>query len=281
MRAALDHLREAIYSPGDTEPISDDDWQQFTKNCVVAFATGGHGSRLQTVTESQQVHKNSLRLPNGDTMIERTIRMYREAGFEEFVALVFHRAESVIEVLGDGSHLGVNIVYSHDPEHPVGRGGAIRNALENGAIPSTKSLIVHNPDDQIIHYPGSFPRDIVAGHLPGVRRGAVATAVVADGTPYTYTGMKIDHGIVTQADMYPLIPLPTHVGVTIFSPDVYDYFTKLFDLTKTVDFESVLFPALVEKRQLYSFMIANACWLSVNDAKALNKLIDTIQNNQI
>ncbi len=277
MKAALDNFRDAIYSPGEIAHISDTELQQFAENCVVALAVGGEGSRLKAATESQQTHKTALRLPNGDSMAGRTIRMFRDAGFLDFVALVFHHAQSVIDVLGDGSHLGVRIAYSHDPERPVGRGGAIRNALDNGSIPRTNNLIVHNPDDQIIRYEGSFPRDIVAGHLLGVQRGMLATAVVVDGTPYTYTGMKIDHGVVEQIEMYPYIPIPTHVGVTVFSPKAYDYFTKLFDLTKKVDFESVLFPLLAQERRLYSFMIPGRCWLSVNDPKALARLIELAQ----
>lgn len=278
MKVALENFRNAIYSPGETVQISDTELRQFAKNCVVALAVGGEGSRLKVATESKQVHKTALRLPNGDTMTERTIRMYRDAGFHNFVALVFHHAQSVIDILGDGRHLDVHINYSHDPEHPVGRGGAIRNALDNSSIPSTKNLIVHNPDDQIIKYEGNFPRDIVAGHLSGVQKGMLATAIVVDGTPYTYTGMKIDHGRVEQIEMYPHIPIPTHVGVTVFSPSVYNYFTELFDLTKKVDFESVLFPILAKERQLYSFMIPGRCWLSVNDPKALSKLIELTQN---
>ncbi|HWS82978.1 MAG TPA: sugar phosphate nucleotidyltransferase [Ktedonobacteraceae bacterium] len=277
MKAALDNFRNAIYSPSETVQISNTDLQQFAKNCVVALAVGGEGSRLKAATEVKQVHKTALRLPNGDTMTERTIRMYKEAGFHDFVALVFHHAQSVIDVLGDGSHLGVHITYSHDPEHPVGRGGAIRNALDNGSMSRTKSLLVHNPDDQIIKYEGSFPRDIVAGHLAGLQKGMLATAVVVDGTPYTYTGMKIDDGVVDQIEMYPYIPIPTHVGVTVFSPNVYDYFRRLFDLTKKVDFESILFPTLAKERRLYSFMIPGKCWLSVNDPKALAKLVEFIQ----
>src|SRR6266567_6059033 len=276
MKNALNQLRNAVYSPGETVTLSNE-LRQFAERCVVALAVGGEGSRLKAATASQQVHKTALRLPNGNTMAERTIRMYRDEGFRDFVALVYHHAQSVIDTLGDGSHLGVRITYSHDPEHPVGRGGAIRNALDNNSIPRTKSLIVHNPDDQIIGYEGSFPRDIVAGHLAGVQRGMLATAVVVDGTPYTYTGMKIDRGIVEQIEMYPHIPIPTHVGVTVFSPDVYEYFLKLFDLTKKLDFESVLFPLLSQERRLYSFMISGKCWLSVNDSKALAKLIDFLQ----
>lgn len=281
MKAALDHFRNAIYSPGETAHLSNSELRQFAEQCVVALAVGGEGSRLKAATDSQQVHKTALRLPNGDTMTERTIRMYRDEGFRDFVALVFHHAQSVIDVLGDGSQLGVRITYSHDPERPIGRGGAIRNALDNGSIHRTKGLIVHNPDDQIINYEGSFPRDIVAGHLAGVQSGMLATAVVVDGTPYTYTGMKIDRGVVEQIEMYPYIPIPTHVGVTVFSPDVYDYFLKLFDLTKKVDFESVLFPFLAQERRLYSFMIPGRCWLFVNDPKALAKLIELVQKEQI
>jgi NDP-sugar pyrophosphorylase family protein len=277
VKAALNNFKNAIYTPGETAHISNTELQQFANNCVVALAVGGEGSRLKAMTESQQVHKTALRLPSGETMTERTIRIYREAGFRNFVALVFHHAQSVIDALGDGSQLDVHITYSHDPERPVGRGGAIRNALDNGSIPRTKSLIVHNPDDQIIRYKGSFPRDIVAGHLAGVQKGMLATAIVVDGTPYTYTGMKIDNGAVEQIEMYPQIPIPTHVGVTVFSPNVYDYFTKLFDLTKKVDFESVLFPLLAEERRLYSFMIPGKCWLSVNDPKALKQLIEHVQ----
>src|SRR5450759_2830823 len=277
MKAALDHFRNAIYSPGETAQLSNSELRQFAEQCVVALAVGGEGSRLKAATDSQQVHKTALRLPNGDTMTERIIRMYRDEGFLDFVALVFHHAQSVIDVLGDGSRLGVRITYSHDPERPVGRGGAIRNAIDNSSIPRAKNLIVHNPDDQIINYEGSFPRDIVAGHLAGVQRGMLATAVVVDGTPYTYTGMKIDRGVVEQIEMYPHIPIPTHVGVTVFSPDVYNYFFKLFDLTKKVDFESVLFPLLARERQLYSFMIPGRSWLSVNDPKALAKLIELLQ----
>jgi NDP-sugar pyrophosphorylase family protein len=277
MKVALDHFRNAIYSPGEKAQLSNSELRQFAEQCVVALAVGGEGSRLKAATDSQQVHKTALRLPNGDTMTERTIRMYRDEGFRDFVALVFHHAQSVIDVLGDGSRLGVRITYSHDPERPVGRGGAIRNALDNGSIPRTKSLIVHNPDDQIINYEGSFPRDIVAGHLAGVQRGMLATAVVVDGTHYTYTGMKIDRGIVEQIEMYPHIPIPTHVGVTVFSPGVYNYFFKLFDLTKKVDFESVLFPLLAQERRLYSFMIPGRSWLSVNDPKALTKLVELVQ----
>ena len=227
MKDALNNLKRKMCSSIQPQDISDKEWQQFSNNCVVALPAGGEGARLKTVTESQQVHKTSFSLPDRDTMIERTIQIYRDAGLKHFVALVFHHAQSIIDILGNGSSLGVDIKYSHDPEHPIGRGGAIHNAIRNGSIPRKKNLIVHNPDDQIVNYTSCFPRDIIAGHLTGYRKGMIATAVVVNGTPYNYSAMKINQGIVNQMEMYPLIPIPTHIGVTVFSPRAYNYFMQL------------------------------------------------------
>ena len=88
MKAALDQFRNAIYNPGETADVNNSELRQFAEQCVVALAVGGEGSRLKATTDSLGVHKTALRLPNGDTMTERTIRLYRDAGFRDFVALV-------------------------------------------------------------------------------------------------------------------------------------------------------------------------------------------------
>ena len=222
----------------------------------------------------QASHKNSFQLPNGDTMLELAIKRYRDAGVKNFVALVYHEAKSVEELLGDGSKLGVNITYSYDPEKPVGKGGAVLNALLNGSIPRDKHLIVHNPDDVIIDYEGSFPRDIAAGHLDGVGKGNTATVVVVEETPYAFTGMKVVDSQVEQIEMYPMIPIPTHIGVTIFSPDAYDLFENQFNLEEKQDFEKVLFPILAEEKKLYVTSVPAHTWLAVNNPKTFKKLLE-------
>lgn len=276
MRRALDHLKREIASFELVPEIDEATYLEFVDNCTVALTAGGEGSRLRALAESQGVNKASLLLPDGDTMVQRTIRMYRDAGFPHFVALVFHEADSVIDLLGDGAELGVSVTYSHDPGKPVGKGGAVRNALDNGSIPRSRSLIVHNPDDQIVDYPGSFPGDIVRGHLAGLGRGMLATAVVVEETPYAYTGMKVRDGVIEEIEMYPHIPVPTHIGVTLFSPEVYGYFERLFDLTGKADFESVLFPVLSAERRLYATQISSDCWIPVNDLKSMRQLIERL-----
>ena len=274
----------AAGTSASAESMTEKEWQDFADNCVVALPAGGSGERMQALTDQHRSHKSALVLPNGDTMIQRTVRMYCAAGLREFVALVSYQAESVMKLLGDGSDLGATIRYSHDPDVPVGRGGAIRNALENGSIPDTKNLIVHNPDDQIVNYPlaglgwdpASFPRDVVQAHLTGLRKGHIATAVVVEGMPYTYTGMKINDGVVEEIEMYPHVHIPAHIGVTAFSPEVYPYFLRLFDLKVPTDFESVLLPILCEERRLYAVAIPNECWIPVNDPKDLRELVQAL-----
>jgi NDP-sugar pyrophosphorylase family protein len=167
----------------------------------------------------------------------------------------------------------VQVRYSEDPGTPVGRGGAIRHALSTGAIPRHKNLIVHNPDDVIALYEGSFPADVVAAHLAGVQAGAVATAIMVEGAAVPYTGMRLNDGLVEEVMAYPFVPIPAHIGVTVFSPVVYELFDQLFDLTVRTDFEGVLFPVLARQRKLYSAIIPTQTWFQVNDPKSLQRLI--------
>lgn len=271
MKEDLLKLKENICTFDIDDSIKTDEINKFLENTVVALAVGGEGTRLKTVTGTD-VNKNALEVGSeGKTLVSRIIEMYVTAGITEFVALVFANADSIINVLGDGSQFGANIRYSHDPEQPVGRGGAVLNAIMNNTISEQKNLIVHNPDDQIVNYP-NFVNDIVTGHLSGTKKGNIATAIVTTSTPYTFTGMKIKNGSVEEIEMYPEIPVPAHIGVTVFNPSVYSYFKELFSLTEKVDFESVLFPRLTKEKKLFAHGIGNEHWIPVNDPKGLSKL---------
>ena len=281
MKTALAELKKQVSHINQPQIISENEWQEFCSKCTVALMAGGESSRFQSVPGSEKTNKNSYKLPNGDTMIEMTIRMYRDAGIKNFVALVYHKSETIINLLGDGSALGVNITYSHDPEKPVGKGGAVLNAVLNGSIPEDNYLIVHNPDDVILNFPGNFPKQIVSGHLQGQREiGSVATVVVVEETPYSYTGMKITNNLVDQIEMYPMIPIPTHIGVTVFSPEIYKYFRENFSLTEKSDFEMVLFPILSGEKKLYAVSIPNECWLAVNNLKTYNQLVKLLETTR-
>jgi NDP-sugar pyrophosphorylase family protein len=272
LQSELDILGSKIASFHEPEDLADEEWQNFVENTTVALMAGGESSRFSSVLEGTQANKSAFELPNGDTMIEMIIRMYAQAGFKRFVALVFHNARSIEERLGDGSEFGVEIVYSYDPEIPIGKGGAVLNALENGSIPESHNLIVANPDDVVLHFP-DFPKYISSAHIEGLKQGAVATAVLGQGQAYHSTGMMVVDNKVVDTKMYPFIPVPAHVGITLFSPEAYPYFREHFSLTEKSDFENILFPILANEGKLWSAGLTRGVWIAVNDAKSYKQLV--------
>jgi NDP-sugar pyrophosphorylase family protein len=269
----LDNLAEHVSSFHEAPQVSDEAWAAFADRTTVALMAGGESTRYAAVLAGEAVQKNAHQLPNGDTMIEMAIRAYRDAGIKKFVALVYHNAHTVEERLGDGSALGVEIVYSQDPVPSAGKGGAIRNALDNGSIPADDYLIVVNPDDVIMNFPGSYTRFIGEAHLEAEANGMLATAALAPGYNYPFTGMMVVDNAVVDTQMYPFIPIPAHVGVAVFSPAILPRFTELFSLTEKSDFEQVLFPLLANEKKLWSAGLSKGRWIAVNDLKSYNELI--------
>ncbi len=268
MKQAFKDFQNALLSKGTKKDVRDKEWDTIVNTTVIAMAAGGEGSRFQSVA----AQKNSYQLPNGQSLIERNIRLYKEAGFTNFVALVYHEADSIHEVLGDGSQLGVTVTYSYDPKKGVGRGGAVKHALEQGAIPSDATLILHN-DDQVVNYPGSFPRDIMAGHLAGVEQGALATMIMVEGSEYVYSAMQVDNGFVSAIEYHPMVPIPTHMGTVVFSPECFAYFDRMISYDQKTEPETVVIPKLAQEKKLYSFVIPSETWMPVNDPKDLKKLL--------
>lgn len=275
LQAELDGLAKKIASFHLPQAVSDEEWRQFADNTTVALMAGGESSRFSAVLDGVAANKSAFELPNGDTMIEMCIRTYRDMGFTNFVALVFHNAHSIENRLGDGKDLGVSISYSYDPEIPIGKGGAVLNALENGSIPEEHNLIVANPDDVVLNFP-KYPRYISEAHLEGVGKGAIATAVLGLGQAYHSTGMMVVDNQVVDTKMYPFIPVPAHVGITLLSPKAYPYFRENFSLTEKSDFENILFPILAAEQKLWSAGLTEGTWIAVNDAKSYAQLIASI-----
>jgi len=276
MQKELKDLGNKISSFDEQALVSHKNFNNFVEKCTVVLSAGGEGSRFKNIVGDLNVNKCSFVLPNNETMIERIIKMYKSIGFNNFVVLVYHQADSIVNLLGDGSKHKVKITYSFDPDKPVGRGGAIKNAIVNGAINKDDYLIVHNPDDQIVGDTDAILTSIINKHLYNEEKGAIATAVVVKGSNYEFSGMQVEKDLVTNMEMYPFIPIPCHIGITVFSSGIYKYFDELFDLQKKCDFEAVLFPALLKEKKLFACNIPLELWISVNNEKGLKKLIQSL-----
>jgi len=242
---------------------------------TVILPAGGMGERLASFTEARKLNKVAVKAGKY-SLIERTVRLYTRAGVKRFVVLVYHRPASIRAVLGDGRRLGVSVRYSADPGRPVGRGGAILLAIRRGLVRSDGPVVVHNPDDQILGMDQVFARTILRRHRAAVRKGALATAICVPWTPYAYSSFDVRRGFARSAITYPKVRLPAHIGLTVFEPAAVPLFRKLIDLSKKVDFESVVFPHLARRRRLAVAMIPPKAWCPVNDMKGYRKLLAAV-----
>ena len=274
LEKVLNKVSNELYTAMPLASVSESRLAAFLSNTICILPCGGESKRMAGLTDK---HKTALDLPDGETLISRTIRSYAAGGLRKFVLLVGVNAESVIKSTKHLQKTGIEIVYCADPEKPVGRGGAILNAILKGSIGPEENAIVHNADDQILGYPGNFLYDICKAHIGHQRAGGLVTAIMALSTPYAYTAFKVTGGRITDIITTPEIPVPAHIGVTVMSPAIYPMFKELFNLQEKKDFEGYLFPILAKAEQLFAFGIPGSCWYPVNNPKEYEKLVKALQ----
>lgn len=261
----------ARYAPS-VPAMPDDAWAALVPQLQVVILAGGESKRLRGVMHTGY-NKVSMPLPNGDTLLEYNIRMYRDAGIRTIVLLIAHASESVKNLIGDGSVLGVSVTYCEEPEKPLAKGGAIRNALEVGALDESKYMIVHNAGDIFFGYPGSLPREFVSQHVAFERAGSVATIVTAPMSLVQGSALKIQDGYVSSIAFEPYVPVPYHTAVTVCSPSIYSHVRRLFPLGEKLEFESVLFPDLASQHILTATKVDNQYSLQVKNEKQWEQLL--------
>jgi len=89
--------------------------------------SAGFGTRLRPLTD--KIPKPLLHV-GGRPLIHYSLLLLRKYGITEVVINVHYHAEKIIETIGDGSRLGMNITYSQE-EEILGTGGGIRKILND------------------------------------------------------------------------------------------------------------------------------------------------------
>jgi dTDP-glucose pyrophosphorylase len=106
----------------------------------VFIMAGGFGTRLRPLTDN--CPKPMLKV--GDKpILEILVRSFIKAGFVNFYISTHFMPEQIHEYFGNGSGLGVNIVYVHE-DSPLGTGGAL--GLLPDDLPKNLPLIMINGD---------------------------------------------------------------------------------------------------------------------------------------
>ncbi len=174
----------------------------------------GLGTRLKWLTRDTP---KALMPVAGTPVIVHIIRSLAGQGVRDVAINVHHHANLLMQVLGDGSGLGVRLYYS--PERRLlDSGGGVRTALEH--LPGDGLLAVHNADVlcriDVQRLAGLCPDDGVAlglvpnpDHHPGgdfaLRGGRVS---LADGPRFTFSGVSVwDAAVLDMYDAGEVFPL--------------------------------------------------------------------------
>lgn len=115
----------------------------------------GRGERLRPLTD--RVPKPLIEV-GGKSLIERHIGNLADAGIQELVINLSHLGDQIEAKLGDGSRLGVNIVYSYEPPGALETGGGIFQALAMTGLGSGPFAVVNG--DILTDYPFTSLREV-------------------------------------------------------------------------------------------------------------------------
>ena len=211
---------------------------------------GGEGTRLRPLTSNAP--KPMLPLVN-EPMMEHIIRLLKRHGFDEIVVTVAFMANSIRSYFGDGSDLGVRIVYATE-ESPLGTAGSVRNAMSE-------------LDERFLVISGDVLTDIdltaiVAEHE--AKRALATIALVRVENPLEF-GIVItrEDGSIERFLEKPswgqVFSDTINTGIFVLEPEIFDF----IEPGRSVDFSSEVFPALLAAGKPLYGAVADGYWEDV------------------
>ncbi len=216
---------------------------------------GGQGTRLRPLTVATP--KPMLEVAGRPVTVHQIERL-RLAGIDRVILGTSYRADVFAEGLGDGSHLGVEIVYAVEDE-PLGTGGAIRHAAD---------LLLSGPNDPVAVLNGDVLSGVdyaalIAGHVAADAAVTLHLTRVSD--PRRYGLVPTDpHGRVLEFREKPTTPEEIvtdqiNAGCYIFRRSVIDVIPS----GRVVSVERETFPALLMADELVRGVVDDAYWLDL------------------
>ncbi|NLH99763.1 MAG: NTP transferase domain-containing protein [Chthonomonadales bacterium] len=194
---------------------------------------GGEGTRLRPLTTRRP--KPLTPVLNRPVM-EYILVSLREAGIKDVVVTVHYMADSIEAAFGDGSDLGVNLIYSVE-DTPLGTAGSVKKAEE------------YLRDDTFIIVSGDALTDARLGDAIAFHRNRQADATLV----LAHVPNPLEFGIVvTEPDgrIRRFLEKPSwgevfsdtvNTGMYVLEPDVLDY----MEPGKPYDWSQDIFPRML------------------------------------
>ncbi|HEX4081789.1 MAG TPA: sugar phosphate nucleotidyltransferase, partial [Acidimicrobiales bacterium] len=229
---------------------------------------GGEGTRLRPLTSNQP--KPMLPMANRP-MMEHVVSLLRQHGMTDIVVTVAFMANAIRSYFGDGSELGVRMVYATE-ETPLGTAGSVLNAREE-------------LDERFLVISGDVLTDIDLSAVVDFheQKGALATLALCS------VENPLEFGIViTDEDgaIDRFLEKPTwgqvfsdtiNTGIYVLEPEIFDFIPE----GRAVDFSGEVFPAVLDAGRPIFGYVAEGYWEDVGTTEAYLKAHQDIHDGRV
>jgi mannose-1-phosphate guanylyltransferase len=213
----------------------------------------GLGTRLRPLT--YEVPKPIVPVANRPVMAH-LLMLLRAQDFEEVIANLHWFPETIIGTLGDGSELGVELTYRHEPKL-LGTAGGVRNV---------RDWLTTGGDDFVVMAGDALTdidvRALVASHQANDGVATMAVKRVANVREYGVVVTGSDgrvQGFQEKPDPSEALSDRANTMIYALNREIFDYFPDQAD----PDFARDVFPALLEHDVPFYIHDADAYWNDV------------------
>jgi len=185
----------------------------------------------------------------GEPLLQRTIHYLSGYGIKEFVICVAYLKKQIMEYLGDGSSLGVDIRYG-EADLPLGTAGQLKTAepfihapflAMNGDIVTTLNI-----------------SNLIDSHKRNQPSGTIAMKNFEVKVPYGYIDMDSNSHIRSFKEK-PTFNFSANAGVYILDSEIF-YFIRR---DKPQSLETDIFPELIRAGRTLNGYYEDAYWADV------------------
>jgi len=208
-------------------------------NWPVAILAGGLATRLWPVTDKTP---KALLSVAGEPFLLHQVRLLHSHGLRKIVLCVGYLGEMIKAKLGDGSSLGVQIVYSFDGPTLLGTGGALKRAL---SILDERFLVIYGDSYMPVDYSAIVGAFVLSG------KSALMTILENEGR-WDTSNVCFEAGEIRRYDKKLRTPEMRHIdyGIAVLNAAVFGAFPNNvpFDLAD-------VYSCLVSEKQMAAYEV--------------------------
>jgi mannose-1-phosphate guanylyltransferase / phosphomannomutase len=229
---------------------------------------GGEGTRLRPQTSN--LPKPMLPLV-GRPMMEHIVSLLRRHGITDIVVTVAFMPNAIRSYFGDGSELGVRMVYATE-ESPLGTAGSVRNAKDE-------------LNDRFLVISGDVLTDIdltsvIAFHDKNQALATIALSAVENPLEFGIVITREDGSIerfLEKPGWGQVFSDTINTGIYVLEPEIFDAIPE----GHAADFASEVFPAVLRDGAPIYGAVADGYWEDVGTTAAYLKAHEDILDGRV